>query len=93
MSIFIETAFRLAELGFLFKRAFSRYFSEKVSNKILLGSIAGSIGLILIVVYIPVVRDFLRFAPISIADWLYVIGAAGIFILTFETIKIFRIQG
>ncbi|MFC1534322.1 cation-translocating P-type ATPase [Thermodesulfobacteriota bacterium] len=60
------------------------------SNKILLGSIAGSIGLILIVVYIPIVRDFLRFAPMSAADWLYVLGAAGIFLLFFETMKIFK---
>ena len=60
------------------------------SNPILLGSIAGSIVLILLVVHTPVVRDFLRFAPPSPKDWLYVLGAAGVYLLVFETLKFFR---
>ena len=60
------------------------------SNRILLGSIVVSIGLILVVVYTPVVRDFLRFAPVSPADWLYVLGAAAVYMLAFETMKFFK---
>jgi Ca2+-transporting ATPase len=60
------------------------------SNKILLGSIVVSIGLILVVVYTPVVRDFLRFAPVTTVDWLYVLGAAGIYLLAFEAMKFFK---
>jgi Ca2+-transporting ATPase len=60
------------------------------SNRILLGSIAGSIGLILVVVYTPVVRDFLRFAPVSSADWVYVLGASAIYLLAFEAMKFFK---
>lgn len=60
------------------------------SNRILLGSVVCSIGLILIVVYTPVVRDFLRFAPVSAVDWLYVLGAAALYLLAFETMKFFK---
>ncbi len=60
------------------------------SNRILLGSIVVSIGLILVVVYTPVVRDFLRFAPVSPVDWMYVLGAATVYLLAFETMKFFK---
>jgi Ca2+-transporting ATPase len=60
------------------------------SNRILLGSIVVSIGLILVVVYTPVVRDFLRFAPVSPVDWLYVLGAGAVYLLAFETMKFFK---
>jgi Ca2+-transporting ATPase len=60
------------------------------SNRILLGSIFVSIGLILVVVYTPVVRDFLRFAPVSPGDWMYVLGAAAVYLLAFEAMKFFK---
>jgi Ca2+-transporting ATPase len=60
------------------------------SNRILLGSMGGSILLVLLVVHTPVVRDFLRFAPLSWIDWLYVLGAAAIYLVAFEVLKIFR---
>lgn len=60
------------------------------SNRILLGSIGGSIVLILLVVYTPVVRNFLRFAPLSWIDWLYVLGAVALYLAAFEVLKIFR---
>ena len=60
------------------------------SNKILLGSIAGSIGLILVVVYVPLVGKFLRFAPVEPVDWLYVLCAAAVYLLAFEMMKFFR---
>ena len=64
------------------------------SNRVLLGSIAGSIGLIMVVVYTPGLRDFLRFAPVSWTDWLYVLGSAAVYLLAFETLKCFkRIRG
>ena len=62
------------------------------SNRILLGSIALSIGLILVVVYTPVVRDFLRFAPVSPVDWMYVLGAAAVYLIVFETMKLFKMK-
>lgn len=60
------------------------------SNRILLGSILLSVVLILVVVYTPVVRDFLRFAPVSPVDWMYVVGAAAVYLLAFETMKLFK---
>ena len=57
------------------------------SNRILLGSIAGSIGFILVVVCTPGLSDFLRFAPVSWTDWLYVLGAAAVYLLAFEILK------
>ena len=66
---------------------FSRNF---FSNKILLGSIAGSIALILIVVYTPVIRDFLHFGPLMPSDWIYVLGGAAIYLLVFEVMKAFK---
>lgn len=79
-------------LSHRFERAslFSRNF---FSNKMLLGSIAGSIGLVLVVVYTPVMRDFLRFAPVSSADWVYVLAASAIYLLAFEAMKFFKRMG
>jgi Ca2+-transporting ATPase len=60
------------------------------SNRILLLSIAGSIALILFVVYVPGIRDFLRFAPLSLIDWIYVLGGSGIYLLVFEVLKLLK---
>lgn len=60
------------------------------SNPLLLLSIGGSIILILIVVHTPGVRDFLRFAPISLIDWTHVLGAAALYLAAFELLKMFR---
>ncbi|MBN2059391.1 MAG: cation-translocating P-type ATPase [Deltaproteobacteria bacterium] len=60
------------------------------SNPILLLSIAGSILLILSVIHTPVIRDFLRFAPLSLLDWFYVLGGAGVYLLVFEIVKFFK---
>jgi Ca2+-transporting ATPase len=60
------------------------------SNRILLLSILGSIALILLAIYLPWVRDFLRFQPPGLTDWGYVLGAAGIYLLAFEILKIFK---
>jgi Ca2+-transporting ATPase len=60
------------------------------SNKILLGSIVLSIVLILIVVYTPVIRDFLRFGPLMFADWIYVLVGAALYLFAFEVMKVFK---
>jgi Ca2+-transporting ATPase len=66
---------------------FSRNF---FSNRIILLSILGSIGLILLAIYLPWVRDFLRFHPPSPADWLYVLASAAVYLAVFEILKIFK---
>jgi len=73
-----------------------RYEKESVfngnffSNKILLLSILGSIVLILLAIYLPGVSEFLRFHPPDLADWGYVLGAAGVYLFAFEILKIFK---
>ncbi len=73
-----------------------RYEKESVfngnffSNKILLLSILGSIVLILLAIYLPGVSEFLRFHPPGLADWVYVLGAAGVYLVAFESLKIFK---
>jgi len=64
---------------------FSRNFW---SNRILLVSIVGSIGLLFLGVYGPYVSDFLSFAAIGRTDWLYVLGAAGVYLIFFEALKL-----
>jgi Ca2+-transporting ATPase len=66
---------------------FSRNF---LSNRILLFSILGSIVMMAAAIYIPFIRDFLRFAPPTSTDWLYVIGAGGAYLLIFEVMKVFK---
>ena len=61
-----------------------------LSNKILLLSIAGSICMMTLAIYVPFIRDFLRFAPPSPLDWLYVVGAGGVFLMVFEVMKGFK---
>jgi Ca2+-transporting ATPase len=60
------------------------------SNRILLMSIAGSIILMLIVIYTPFLRNFLQFDPPSLVDWIYVIGSGIAYLVIFEIMKIFK---
>ena len=76
-------------LSHRFERA-SIFNAHFFSNRILLGSIGGSILLILLVVHTPGLRDFLRFAPLSWIDWLYVLGAAALYLIAFEVLKLFK---
>lgn len=57
------------------------------NNRILLGSIAASIGLTLFAVYGPLFSRFLNFSGPSPLDWVYVLCAAGIFLGAFEGLK------
>ncbi len=64
------------------------------SNKILLFSVVISIGLVALAIYGPYISDFLSFGPITLSDWLFILGAAVIFLGIFEALKFFkRIQG
>ncbi|MBU8922423.1 MAG: cation-translocating P-type ATPase [Bacteroidales bacterium] len=60
------------------------------SNRILHLSITGSIVLVLSAIYLPFISRFLNFTPIGVVDWLYVLGAAGVYLVAFEILKIFK---
>jgi len=60
------------------------------SNKILLGSILWSITMVFIGIYTPYVSDFLRFEGPQISDWIFILGASGIYLAVYETMKLFR---
>jgi len=60
------------------------------TNKILLWSIVGSIVLVFLGVYGPTIHEFLAFASISILDWVYVLGAAAVYLGAFEFIKLLK---
>lgn len=57
------------------------------SNRILLWSIAASIGLILLAIYVPFLSRFLYFAGPRLIDWVCVLGAAAVFLGAFEILK------
>ena len=60
------------------------------SNKILLISIAISVGLVALVIYGPYISHFLAFAPITPTDWLFILGAAAIYLVIFEGLKLYK---
>ena len=62
------------------------------TNKILLGSIVVSIGLVLMAIYSPFISDFLVFSGLKIVDWAFVGLACLIFLIVFEILKIIRKQ-
>ena len=60
------------------------------SNKILLISIVISIGLVALVIYGPYISNFLAFAPITLTDWVFIIGSAVVYLVIFEGLKLFK---
>jgi len=60
------------------------------SNSKLLWSVVISIGFTLVAIYTPFINKFLAFAPLTIADWIYVLIAAVLFLFAHETIKVFK---
>ncbi|MCK5785264.1 MAG: cation-translocating P-type ATPase [Candidatus Sabulitectum sp.] len=72
---------------FYYKSIFNRNF---FTNRILLWSIFGSAGLILLFVNIPALAGFLYFAPLGLNDWLCIVGSTSIFLLVFELLKVGR---
>lgn len=57
------------------------------TNRVLIWSIVLSIVLTAIAVYGPVVHGWLAFGGLSVADWAYVLGAAGLYLAVFELLK------
>ena len=80
---FLNILQRRSERSSLFNRNF-------FGNKILLYSILVSIGLVSFAIYGPYISDFLSFGSILVVDWLYITGASGIFLLTFEALKLYK---
>ncbi len=60
------------------------------SNRTLLLSILGSIGLVLTAVYVPFVSGFLYFSGPGVLDWVFVLSAALVFLSVFELMKFRR---
>jgi Ca2+-transporting ATPase len=61
-------------------------------NKILLVSIVISIGLVCLAIYGPGIGTFLAFGPLNLTDWTYVLGAAGVYLVVFEILKLVKRQ-
>lgn len=59
-------------------------------NRILLGSIVASIGLVFLGIYGPYISDFLSFGSIGFTDWIYVLLSAGIYLGAFEILKLLK---
>jgi Ca2+-transporting ATPase len=59
------------------------------SNKKMLYSILISIAMVLLIIYTPI-NGFLGFAGVTLADWLRVVFAGGIFLIGHEVIKFFK---
>ena len=57
------------------------------TNRTLLLSVLGSIGLVLTAVYVPFVSGFLYFSGPGILDWIFILVAALIFLGVFELMK------
>jgi Ca2+-transporting ATPase len=70
---------------------FTTIFNRNIfTNKILLGSIVVSIGLVLMAIYAPFISDFLVFDGLKITDWAFVGLTCLIFLIVFEILKIIR---
>lgn len=68
----------------------SLFHENFFTNRVLLGSIAVSIALILFAVYGPLFGEFLHFAAPSLLDWVYVLAATALYLGVFEGIKYLR---
>ena len=80
---FVNILQRRSERSSLFDRNF-------FTNKVLLYSILASMALVLLAIYAPYFSDFLSFGPMNATDWLYILGSAGLYLFTFEAIKLFK---
>ncbi|QOR36901.1 cation-translocating P-type ATPase [Clostridium sp. 'deep sea'] len=60
------------------------------TNTKLLISIGISFGMVLLAIYVPFISRFLKFAPLQMMDWLYVVAAAFVVLLSHEVLKIIR---
>lgn len=80
---FVNILSRRHELDSLFNRNF-------FTNPILLGSIAFSIFMVFLGTTVPAIRSFLYFSPPQAGDFIYILGAAIIFLATFEFLKVIK---
>lgn len=64
---------------------FSRY---QFSNKYFWMAVALSLSIVLSIAYVPLVSTFFKSGPIGLVDWLYVIGAAAVFLAIREIQRI-----
>ena len=78
---FVNVMSRRHDLKSLFNRNF-------FDNRILLWSILGSIVMVCIGIYAPYISDFLHFSGPRPVDWLYVLGAAAIYLSIYEAVKL-----
>ncbi|MBN2232371.1 MAG: cation-transporting P-type ATPase [Deltaproteobacteria bacterium] len=72
---------RRSPQGSLFSRGF-------FSNRTLLCATVFSAFLVMVLIYVPGIRDFLGFAPLSGRDWCRVAAAAGLYLAVFEGFKL-----
>ena len=70
-----------------FTSLFNRNF---FSNKKILYSVLLSLVLVLAVVYVPGLNSYLDFAPLPAIDWVRILSAGGIFLLSFEMVKWYK---
>ncbi|MBU4485820.1 MAG: cation transporting ATPase C-terminal domain-containing protein, partial [Candidatus Delongbacteria bacterium] len=60
------------------------------SNKNMLYSIGISIVMCMVVIYVPGINDFLKFAPLHLSDWITIAVSAMIFLTAHEILKFFK---
>ncbi len=71
--------------------AFDSLFSRNLwSNPKMLWSIAISIAMILVAVYVPFVGGFFSFAPLTLTDWGFALAGVAVFLSAHETMKALR---
>jgi Ca2+-transporting ATPase len=66
---------------------FTRY---QLSNRWFWGSLGLSTGIMLAIAYVPVISEFFSSGPIGVLDWLYVLGAAAVFVLLREAQRVVK---
>ncbi len=72
---------------FYYTSLFNRNF---FTNRILLWSILGSAGIILLFVNIPALAGFLYFSALGFNDWMCIAASTSIFLFVFEMLKVGR---
>ncbi len=60
------------------------------TNPKLLASLVISLGLMCIAIYVPPFNHFLKFAPLQLIDWGYIVGASLIVLLAHEVLKLVK---
>ncbi len=98
MDYFKATALSYATIVFcqffnVLERRFERislFNRNFFTNRILLCATVISMGVVSLAIYGPYISDFLSFGHITVTDWLFVLGAAVVFLGIFEALKFFK---